>query len=545
MVYIYAHCHLADRSVPTLFSPVNPSRDRWVLLITALLGLLLALLAWQWDARRERVQFEDRFRFMATERAGSIQAALDAVLAVSAATAGLFNASEKVTRREFSIVLHDQLRQHPEIRAVEWLPRVRHNERTAFERNAVRDGYPDFHLTQIDSVGAILPAAARDTYFPVYYAQPQAENWRALGFDAYSRKNIAHVMDQARDTGKVWASEAFRLIQDPEQQLTTAIYRPIYRNGIPLHSVAARREALTGFVTVLFVLPALAENALRPLQPVGLDWMILDAAAPQRIMHFHSARTRSTAVPTPTEAELESGLSIRLPLHLGGREWQMLIAPSQGFNTRFGDFRSGFVLVSGLIMTGLLTLYLYSRQRDVRLLKEAAYHDDLTGLPNRKLLQDRLAHALKFSARRNNVMAVLFLDIDGFKHVNDTGGHAIGDKLLREVAYRLKCSLRESDTVARLGGDEFVVLAEGLPRESDAGILAAKIVHVLAEPFDFGGPLVQVSVSIGVSFYARDGQTPDELLRYADIAMYQAKDAGRNGYRFYNDTEPDQAYLIK
>ena len=165
-----------------------------------------------------------------------------------------------------------------------------------------------------------------------------------------------------------------------------------------------------------------------------------------------------------------------------------------------------------------------------------AHHDDLTGLPNRALLRERLQQELAHARRSGNQLALLFLDLDRFKSVNDTMGHDSGDQLLRMTASRLRDCLRESDTVARLGGDEFVVLLTGLPSPQQAVKLAEQIIASLAQSFQIDGSECFIGASIGISLYPADGATAEELLKHADIAMYRAKAAGRGRFVFFEDS---------
>ena len=162
-----------------------------------------------------------------------------------------------------------------------------------------------------------------------------------------------------------------------------------------------------------------------------------------------------------------------------------------------------------------------------------AQFDALTGLPNRTMYLDRLGHTLVEAARDKLPVAVLFVDIDRFKNVNDTLGHSAGDALLVKIAERLKASVRLGDTIGRLSGDEFAVAFAHLAREDHAGVVAQKIVEALAAPFSIDGHSVYVSASVGISVYPSDGTEPDVLLKNADTAMYRAKQSGRNAYQFY------------
>ncbi len=162
-----------------------------------------------------------------------------------------------------------------------------------------------------------------------------------------------------------------------------------------------------------------------------------------------------------------------------------------------------------------------------------AQHDSLTDLPNRILLADRLKQAIALALRGKRQLALLFLDMDRFKHINDSLGHTIGDRLLQSVAHRLKACVRSSDTISRQGGDEFVILLSDIAHPEDAEISAEKILGALAAPHSIDQHNLHVSGSIGIATYPDDGVDADTLLRHADLAMYQAKENGRNNLQFY------------
>ena len=162
-----------------------------------------------------------------------------------------------------------------------------------------------------------------------------------------------------------------------------------------------------------------------------------------------------------------------------------------------------------------------------------AHHDILTGLPNRALFFDRLQQSITAAKRGKAYLALMFLDLDNFKPVNDTLGHDVGDLLLKEVAKRLLKCVRESDTIARMGGDEFVVLLPAIEAEQDAILVAEKILSALGQPFDLAGHGIQTSSSIGIAVYPEHGGNENLLIKNADIAMYCAKRSGRNNMKLY------------
>jgi diguanylate cyclase (GGDEF)-like protein/PAS domain S-box-containing protein len=167
-------------------------------------------------------------------------------------------------------------------------------------------------------------------------------------------------------------------------------------------------------------------------------------------------------------------------------------------------------------------------------LEEMANHDPLTGLPNRRLLNELLEHAIRRAGREQGKIAVLFIDLDRFKIVNDTLGHQVGDALLTQVSERISHAIRESDLLARLGGDEFIVVMDSLRNEDAAAAVARKIIHVVAQPFYIDAHEIFIGASIGISLYPIDGQSPADLIKSADIAMYQVKNESRNNFCFYS-----------
>lgn len=175
-----------------------------------------------------------------------------------------------------------------------------------------------------------------------------------------------------------------------------------------------------------------------------------------------------------------------------------------------------------------------AREQAGKLVRLALY-DGLTGLANRTLLVDRLNQALERAHRSTTAVSVMFLDLDRFKPVNDSLGHAVGDLLLQAVAKRLLSCVRHSDTICRYGGDEFVILLTDIAHGGDAELCAYKIIAAINEAFDIGGQQLQLGASIGIANYPGHAQEPGLLMKYADIAMYQAKFSGRNRYRVFTD----------
>lgn len=237
---------------------------------------------------------------------------------------------------------------------------------------------------------------------------------------------------------------------------------------------------------------------------------------------------------------------IRPQLAAGGH-WHGELVNRRANGSVFPAWVSISGVCNGSEMIGLITTFrdLTQTKTNEERIRLLAYYDALTDLPNRSLFHDRLNQELQRALRGNHLVALLFLDLDRFKAINDSMGHGVGDRLLKEVAQRLVGCVRANDTVARMGGDEFTIILGELASPTKAGAaatsVARKVMDVLAEPFRLQGREVFVSTSVGIALYPRDGEVAAALLRHADTAMYHAKAAGKNTYQFYDQTMSDRS----
>jgi diguanylate cyclase (GGDEF)-like protein len=213
----------------------------------------------------------------------------------------------------------------------------------------------------------------------------------------------------------------------------------------------------------------------------------------------------------------------------GGRGGSILVLPIAVGLLLFRQFGARLLESLGKAITDKERLEgeLASLHEEEERFRGLAYQDALTGLPNQRLFHDRLGMAIEHSVREKSRLAVLYLDLDGFKAVNDTLGHGLGDRLLGALGARIRGSVRGEDTVARLGGDEFAVLLPRVARAEDAARVASKVMEAVSTPFHFGGSVVSISASVGVSVFPDDGRSAEDLVRQADAAMYRAKHRGR------------------
>jgi diguanylate cyclase (GGDEF)-like protein/PAS domain S-box-containing protein len=267
---------------------------------------------------------------------------------------------------------------------------------------------------------------------------------------------------------------------------------------------------------------------LNPTAERMTGWSMKEAAGRPlaesfRIMDASTGRTASN----PATNTIEPGRSSHLPVNC-------ILTRRDGHQIFIEDSVAPILDVHGMEAGSVLVFRDVSAARALSdKITHLAEHDALTGLPNRLLLTDRIAQAIARAARKTSLIAVLFLDLDGFKSVNDSLGHAAGDDLLKSVAKRLQGCVRAQDTVSRQGGDEFVVLLQDVQYVEFAAVMAGRILQELGAPHSIHGHELYVTASIGISVYPGDGLNAETLLMNADKAMYQVKGSGRQNFRFH------------
>jgi diguanylate cyclase (GGDEF)-like protein/PAS domain S-box-containing protein len=244
--------------------------------------------------------------------------------------------------------------------------------------------------------------------------------------------------------------------------------------------------------------------------------------------------TRESA-PNPMQLAVRQGRPVSLPHN-------SVLIRRDGFECPIEDSIAPIHEPCGQVTGAVMVFRDVSKARAMEgKLSHLAQHDFLTGLPNRMLLKDRLDQAIARARRLGRRVAVLFIDLDGFKHINDSLGHAVGDRLLQNTGKRLAAAVRASDTVGRQGGDEFVVVLCEVEDPQNVARHAEKIVAALSAPYALAGRDLHIDASIGISFFPDDGQDAEALIRCADIAMYRAKENGRNTYEFFEPEMNGQA----
>jgi diguanylate cyclase (GGDEF)-like protein/PAS domain S-box-containing protein len=269
---------------------------------------------------------------------------------------------------------------------------------------------------------------------------------------------------------------------------------------------------------------------INPIAEELLGWTCLQAVGRpvSEVFQVLEGTTRERVVPQMEQA-IQKGRTIILPSNC-------VLVLRDGQELHIEDSAAPIYDLSGEFAGMVVVFHDVSESRAItQKMSHLAEHDELTSLPNRALLKDRLEHGITLAQRHGRQMAVLFIDLDHFKHINDSLGHLIGDQILKAVARRIALCIRNSDTVSRQGGDEFIVLLSEVNRAEDAELIAEKIRLAVMVPYTIDSHYLHLTASIGVSVYPNDGEDATALIQYADTAMYHAKQKGRNNSQFFKD----------
>jgi len=511
----------------------------------ALFGLVISICAWLSVSVSDERLAQQEFNDNATDNERTLESGIDRYFENLVALRALFDSTKsEVTRDEFVDFSKTLLKGQTEILGVTWIPRVTRDGRAAHEMAARRDGIIDYHIRNATADDSLSIAPEQDEYFPIYYSSKETPDSKLYGFNLLDNNGPRQQMlDTARDEDRVVASNTLQVRSGAGDRSGFLVVLPVYRRGQPFDTLKDRRQNLEGFVLGIFQIGVMIDATLANVVP-PLETYFFDPAARWGDMpiYVHSSRLRpEPAVPVTL------GALLAVPhwagdLAVNGKHWKLIVPRPQGSIGRSHD-RAGLIFAACLLITGLVAAYMWKSVSYARRLDELARTDPLTSLANRRVFEERLAIAFAASRRNGNPFAVHFIDLDGFKDVNDTLGHATGDLLLCAVAERLKKLVRQSDVLARFGGDEFAVLQADASDSASIGVLAQKIVGAIAAPFAVAGSEIYVTASVGIAPHSSDIPAADALMIQADLALYRAKADGENCFRSHSYELDQQARL--
>jgi diguanylate cyclase (GGDEF)-like protein len=465
-----------------------------VVVAIAIGSLAIALLVHE----RERDNFEQLQRNEAVRSARQAEALAGLSVGQLASAGAFYQAVDELTRHKFE-VMADSLLDAGALSATGFVLSVPDSRRALFEQ---RRGYPIVERIPL----GLRPADRRPHYYPLAFAASNSGLEPPLGYDLGADAARSAYLLQARDSGEPAATRVMHL---PIGGTGINVFRPVYRDGAPTATVAQRRAALHGFAIGAFHIPDLAAAATSALDD-DVELQLIE-------------ENRTVAGP-----ELPRDDTASASLRIADRTWLLVIRDPD----RPGMSLPILIAVVGISLAALLAalVLVWSRNERMQELRLQASQDPLTGLKNRRRFEEDLRTELARSRRENTRGAVLMLDLDNFKQVNDTLGHPAGDRAIAEIADVLRARMRVTDVVARLGGDEFAVALPHCDLDE-----AEEIADAIADAIRLRTPSAEaaplLTASIGIATFGPGTESYDAVLSAADNAMYEAKRAGRNSVR--------------
>jgi diguanylate cyclase (GGDEF)-like protein len=431
-------------------------------------------------------------------------------------------------RRGVQRYASSMLAAYPHIYALEVVREVKQPDRRDFENHLRTDWGNRFSIRSFDYEDARRWSIAPDkpVYQPIVFIWPETEQAiPVVGLDMDSVPHLREPLMEARAHRVAISSKPFKLIQGDDAYV---MFRHIDRSASP-----GSMRAEYSFAGPLTALLVVTTNALQPSMPSPITAHTLQITRNGQVIEppLYDIPAQRPA------SELERRLFPTLRMQTNDYSTSQPMQLTVERQVRFADLDGvGLALMGLFALLFLILLMAYLRAHDRNILhalaleKQAEYlalHDPLTGLPNRHLFEDRVRQALATWRRSGVGFALLFIDLDKFKEINDNHGHAAGDQLLRALSRRLQDAVRESDTVARYGGDEFVVLVSGVGNDDDVVAVSGKILSSVALPYELDDVTLTLTASLGISRCPQEGNDFDALLKQADAAMYGVKRDGR------------------
>jgi diguanylate cyclase len=509
--------------------PIHPALCPLFIVGAAMVGVGLSLATFSAVAVRENDALTRDFAYRAHNLGAMLQGGVDASFDKIKALQALMESTDvPVTRRQFRFFADELLEHHTAMLSASWIPRIAGHERAAHEQAARREGLAGYTIQSITPEGTLTAAPERDEYFPVYYSTEKQTPLSVYGLNLADGGLREAALVRARDGDSMAASQSLVLQSGSGDRRGFFVALPVYRTGTANDTVGSRRQNLAGFVQGVFQPNMLIDAILDGLNtPVELAVYEDGADSP-----IHVFRSRGVG---PGVGGAQSVLVWSGTLKVADRAWRLVATPSSEW-PRPQRKTAWTLLIAGMLLTFTVVLFMcISRYHVLRLIEakrdafRLAQTDPLTSLVNRRALFTELQKLFAAGQR----FAIVCIDLDNFKGINDTLGHGIGDALLQQVARRLRANVRHSDIVARTGGDEFTVMLSGVDLDA-AGAIAAAIVEALAEPYGIGNHELHVTASVGVSLSSTESPDADAIITQADIALYRAKRDGHNCFRLYS-----------
>jgi diguanylate cyclase (GGDEF)-like protein len=511
-----------------------------VLLISLLITCVISRLVFLETQKQAAIIFNDQI----TRVENALQNKLSAYQQIAMGGVGLFKVIGNVSAFQWKSYIEslNLQKNYPGIRGVGFAQWLNNEEISSHLLNLENQGYINYK---------IFPSGNRNNYAPIIYLEPLTRNSSTLiGYDMYSEKMRHNSMNIARDTAQTAISDKITLLSDStlnkngskkEKETGFLMITPVYYNNKPHSNIEERRKNIQGFVYIPFAIVTFLKTTIDPLHlNIGMEIYQKDNSLNENLIYNTNPEVNIEKEPLyflKTKSYTNYGKKYNIKYYtlpsfeskIQDEKWISVLLLGGLLSVLF------FILIRSLVITNIKAAQLAEEMtKELRKNKEdlenLAHYDSLTGLANRFYFNQTLTHAISLANRHEYKIALLFIDLDGFKKVNDDYGHEAGDIVLKEVAKRIKECLRVVDTVGRLGGDEFVVLIEKETGMDSISTVATNIIDAINKPIIINDIPVGVGISMGIAICPDSGKDIGSLMKNADHAMYKIKQTGKNNF---------------
>jgi diguanylate cyclase (GGDEF)-like protein len=509
----------------------------------AAVGLAMSTATWFYvSAFDEKIALK-AFYQEATDSTQILKNGLDEYSNKLIAIGTLFSATQHdLTRAEFVAFSRTLFKDQPAILGLSWVPLVTRGARLAHELAARSDGIADYHIRDVGPNNALVIAPERDEYLPIYYSTKETSTSKLYGYDLHDGGVRQRTFETARDENRIAASRGFLLRSGEGDRQGFVAALPIYARGYATDTLDERRKNIEGYVLGVFQIGQMVDTILASVTtPLDLFLFETDASGKDMPEYVRSSRLRDRPAAPRSKASLTAGPHWASDVGTSGKHWTIVV-PVPRRLIADSHKRAWLIFGVGLLLTGIVAAFMWISLRNARRLESLARTDPLTGLANRLFFSERLDAAFAAAQDGSAQFTVHFIDLDGFKDINDSYGHSQGDLLLNAAVLRLKGLIGENDVLGRFGGDEFAILQGGTSDPDVAALLAQRIINAMSSSFEIEGDDIMMTASIGITMFSAETETPDAMMMQADLALYRAKNDGRNCFRFHSADLDQQAH---
>ena len=523
--------------IPVVFSLLERKNQLWqsrrhIVVISFIVSLIITSLICTNINAYENSRLEDRFKIITNQTATLFQISLKEKELLQASVAQLIVSSQEVTRTEFKQFVNGLSLQSKYVQVVEWLPKIKAEQRTEYEKSQVKYYGEGFTITEAQSKGVIVPATKRGVYYPITFIEPEWDNDLAKGFDPSASPAAKGVIRKAILSGTSQGRGPVEIVRNSGFTHAFIVYKPVFMRMDGTKTLDPSEAEVLGFVNVVVRVEDFISNIVGSDETANFNLQWLDTETGQ--YYFDS------------NIQEQAPFKHVIDIHLSGRNMKLIFTPTDTFVEQSGMQVVDIALVTSLILASLfLILILNITARTSRIKSEVKLRteeleklnlklellsnkDVLTELFNRRYFERVLQDEFERSRRYNSSFALIMFDIDNFKNINDQYGHPCGDQVIKAVASYLFDTSRSSDVLSRIGGEEFALILPAQSEKHIMSIIERMRVDMSNIEVKYDEHTVQFTCSFGIAIFDEHVKDIHMLIKRADQAMYKAKLTGRN-----------------